>query len=89
MSAVFVSGIATGRAVNDPAAIVKGQCPPPKKGRQPAITDLAAAREMLGKADAEFARPVSNLALRLLALTTVRQGTIATIPWSEWPADLE
>ncbi|WP_428428728.1 tyrosine-type recombinase/integrase [Pararhizobium sp.] len=88
MSAVFVYGIATGRAANDPAAIVRGAMAPMKKGRQPAITDLAAAKEMLKKADAEFAHPVTKLALRILALTAVRPGTIATTPWAEWPADL-
>lgn len=84
MSAVFVYAIATGRAEADPAAVVKGAMAPLKKGRQPAITDLDKAREMLRKAEAETAHPVTKLALRILALTAVRPGTLIGTPWSEW-----
>lgn len=49
MSAVFVYAIASGRAENDPAAIVQGAMAPLKKGRQPAITDIEKAREILQK----------------------------------------
>lgn len=84
ISAIFVFAIASGRATNDPAAIVKGAMAPMKKGRQPAITDLEAARAMLAKAEAEPAHPVTKLALRLLALTVVRPGTLAGTPWAEW-----
>ncbi|OHV63840.1 integrase [Mesorhizobium sp. LCM 4577] len=85
MSAIFVYAVASGRADNDPAAIVKGAMAPMKKGKQPAIIDLDKAREMLAKAEAEPAHPVTKLALRILALTAVRPGTLATTPWSEWP----
>ena len=88
MSAVFVYAIATGRGENDPAAVVKGAMAPMKKGRQPAITDLDQARAMLAKAEAEPAHPVTKLALRILALTAVRPGTLTATPWSEW-ADLD
>lgn len=84
ISAIFVYAIASGRAVTDPAALVKGAMAPMKKGRQPAITDLAEARAMLQKAEAEHAHPVTKLALRILALTVVRPGTLAATPWSEW-----
>ncbi len=84
MSAVFVYAISTGRADSDPAAMVQKAMAPMKKGRQPAITDLAKAREMLQKVDAETAHPVTKLALRILALTAVRPGTLATTPWLEW-----
>jgi integrase len=84
MSAVFVYAVASGRAENDPAAMVKKAMAPMKKGKQPAITDLAKAREMLQKAEAEMAHPVTKLALRLLALTAVRPGTLTPTPWSEW-----
>jgi hypothetical protein len=76
--------MSSGRADNDPAAIVKGAMAPTKKGRQPAITNLDKAREMLAKAEAEPAHPVTKLALRIVALTTVRPGTLATTPWAEW-----
>lgn len=84
MSAVFVHAIATGRANGDPAATVQKAMAPLKKGRQPAITDLSKAREMLAKVDAEVAHPVTKLAIRILALTAVRPGTLAATPWFEW-----
>lgn len=84
MSAVFVYAISSGRADNDPAAVVKNAMAPLIKGKQPAITDLAKAREILLKVDAEPAHPVTKLALRILALTAVRPGTLATTPWVEW-----
>ncbi|MND20837.1 Prophage CP4-57 integrase [compost metagenome] len=83
MSAVFVYGIASGRAETDPAAIVQGAMAPLKKGRQPAITDLEQAREILRKVDREGAHPVTKLAIRLLALTSLRPGALAATPWSE------
>ncbi|TIW28756.1 MAG: DUF4102 domain-containing protein [Mesorhizobium sp.] len=86
MSAVFVYAVASGRADNDPAAMVKKAMAPMKKGKQPAITDLDKAREMLAKAESETAHPVTKLALRILALTAVRPGTLAATPWAEWPA---
>jgi integrase len=84
MSAVFVYAISTGRGEDDPAAIVQSAMAPMVKGRFPAITDLGQAREMLAKAEAEKAHPVTKLALRILALTAARPGTLTTTPWSEW-----
>ncbi|MBZ9794280.1 tyrosine-type recombinase/integrase [Mesorhizobium sp. ES1-4] len=86
MSAVFVYAVASGRAENDPAAMVKKAMAPMKKGKQPAVIDLGKAREMLVNAECETAHPVTKLALRILALTAVRPGTLATTPWAEWPA---
>ncbi len=86
MEAIFNFAISSGRAKTNPAAIVKGAMAPMIKGKQPAITDLGKAREMLIKAEAEHAHPVTKLALRILALTAVRPGTLATTPWEEWPA---
>lgn len=83
MSAVFVYAIASGRAENDPAAAVQKAMRPVKKGRQPAITDLAQAREVLRQVDATPASPVTKLALRLLVLTALRPGTLITTPWIE------
>lgn len=83
MSAVFVYAIASGRGENDPAAIVQGAMAPLKKGRQPAITDLEQAREILRKVDREGAHPTTKLAIRLLALTALRPGTLAKTPWAE------
>ena len=66
-------------------ALVAGQGMAPQlKGRNPAITDLAELRQMLAAVDAVAARPVTRLALRLLALTAVRQGELRIATWSEF-----
>jgi integrase len=84
MSAVFVYAIASGRAEDDPAAAVQKAMKPVKKGRQPAIKDLEQARDVLRRADATPASPVTKLALRLLALTALRPGTLIATPWIEF-----
>lgn len=83
MSAVFVFAIASGRGENDPAAIVQGAMKPIRKGRQPAVTDLEEAREILRKIDQQPSNPATRLAIRLLALTALRPGALATTPWEE------
>lgn len=88
MSAVFVYAISTGRAESDPAATVQSAMAPIRRGKFPAITDLEAARQMLAKAEAEKAHPVTKLANRILALTSVRSGTLLTTPWTEWTDEL-
>lgn len=84
MSAVFVFAIASGLAETDPAAIVQKALAPVRKGRQPAVTDLAKAREVLAAAEATPAHPTTQLALRLLAMTVVRPGTLIGTPWPEF-----
>lgn len=84
ISAVFVYAIASGRGTSDPAAVVRGAMAPMKKGRQPAITDVDKAREMLLRAWDTPAHPITKLGLRLLTLTAVRPGTLITTPWTEW-----
>lgn len=88
MSAVFVHAIACGIGENDSAAIVQKALKPLKKGLHPAITDLEQAREIIRRVDETPANPATKLALRLLALTAVRPGTLITTPWSEF-ADLD
>lgn len=83
ISAVFVYAIASGRAAADPAAVVKGALAPLIKGRQPAITTLAGARDILANVEKEAAHPVTKLAHRLLALTALRPGTLIATPWPE------
>ncbi len=83
ISAVCVYAIASGRAENDPAAIVKGALAPLRKGRQPAVLTLAAAREVVRAVEGTPSSPVTKLAHRLLALTVVRPGVITTVPWEE------
>lgn len=84
ISAVFA--IASGEAETDPAAIVRGAMAPMTKGRQPAIVDLDEARAMLRKAEAVPAHPITRLALRFLALTSVRPGELRGAAWAEFEA---
>lgn len=84
ISAVCCFAIATGRSEFDPAGPIISVMAPLKKGRQPAITDLNEAREILARAEATPAHPVTQLALRLLALTVVRPGTLIGTPWTEF-----
>ena len=84
MSAVFAFAVATGRAAGDPAAVVKGALAPLVKRRQPAVLSIEEARAVLAAVDATPAHLVTRLALRLLALTVVRPGTLAATPWAEF-----
>ncbi|MFT8723350.1 MAG: hypothetical protein ABF759_12380, partial [Acetobacter malorum] len=84
MSDVFVHAVATGRADHDPAAIVKAALRPVQRGRQPAITDIDQAREMIMKVEQSAAHPVTLLAFRLLYLTAVRPGEVRGALWQEF-----
>lgn len=84
ISAIFVYAISTGRATSDPAAIVQGALAHQNKGRFPAVTSVPAVRKLLNDVCATPGRPHVKLAIRLLALTFVRPGTLAATPWSEW-----
>ena len=83
ISAVFQFAIASGRAENDPAAVVKGALAPLVKGRQPAVETLEEARDLLQRVEAAAASPVTKLAHRFLALTAGRPGVINGLPWAE------
>jgi integrase len=85
ISGVYAYAIASGIADSDPAEKVGAALKPmPKKGRQPAITDIVELRRMLATVDADVARPVTRLALRLIALTAVRPGELRGAEWSEF-----
>lgn len=83
MSAVFVYAISSGRATLDPAATVQNAMAPLIKGRQPAVTDIDAARAMLRAVETTPAHPVTKLAIRLLALTVARPGPFSATTWAE------
>lgn len=83
MSAVFVFAIASGRGVNDPAAIVEGALAPLIKGKQPAVRTLEEAREVLKRCEEIPAHPVTRLAMRFLAITVVRPGELRGAAYSE------
>lgn len=83
IAAVFDYAIASGKADINPAVTVKGAMAPLVRGRQPAVTELAAARELLQRCEAMPAHPLTKLAHRLLAITALRPGTLISTPWEE------
>ena len=84
ISAVFVYGIAQGIVKDDPAERLGAVLKPLRKGRQPAITDLVPLQKMIVAAEEDHARPVTRLALRLLALTAVRPSELRGADWAEF-----
>lgn len=84
ISDVFVYAIAQGIAQTDPAEKLGAVLKPLRKGRQPAITDLVPLRKMILTAEEDPARPVTRLALRLLALTAVRPSELRGAEWREF-----
>ena len=84
VSAVFDFAISTSRATADPAAPVKGSLAPLIKGRQPAVKQIGEARAIVEAVESKPAHVLTRLAMRLLALTVVRPGTLVTTPWAEF-----
>ena len=84
ISAVFVYGIAAGVTKDDPAEKLGAVLKPLRKGRQPAITDLTRLQRMILDAEGDYARPITRLALRLLALTAVRPNELRGAQWAEF-----
>lgn len=85
VSAVFGYGIAEGLCAADPAATIgRALKPNPRGGKQPAVKDLASARELLRVMEASTSGPLTKLASRLLALTAVRPGVVRAATWAEF-----
>lgn len=84
ISAVFVYAIAEGIAQSDPAEKLGAVLKPLRKGRQPAIVDLVPLRTMIITAEEDYARPITRLALRFLALTAVRPSELRGAVWDEF-----
>ena len=84
ISAVFAYAISEGVVALDPAAQVgKALKPLPKRGRQPALTDVDEARGVLVAAEASGASPITKFASRFLALTQSRPGMVRGVAWDE------
>ena len=84
ISAVFAFAIAEGITDHDLAAIVARALTPPAPPRhQPALLDVASARELLAAADRVDASASIKLASRFLALTAVRLAAVRGARWSE------
>jgi len=84
ISGVFVFAIAKGIAQSDPAEKLGAVLKPLRKGRQPAITDLVRLRAMIIAAEEDYARPITRLGLRFLALTAVRPSELRGASWDEF-----
>jgi integrase len=84
ISAVFVYAIAKGIAESDPAEKLGPALKPLRRGRQRAITNLTELRKMIDEVEQDHARPVTRLAMRLLALTAVRPSELRGARWSEF-----
>lgn len=84
ISGVFIYAVAQGIAQTDPAEKLGAVLKPLRKGRQPAITDLALLKKMINDAEGDRARPLTRLALRLLALTAVRPNELRGAEWWEF-----
>ncbi len=84
LSSVFVFAIAKGLAQFDPAEKLRAVLQPLRKGRQPAITDLASLRAMIVAAEEDYVRPITRLGLRFLALTAVRPSELRGARWEEF-----
>jgi integrase len=85
ISAVFVYGIASGICADDPAAIIMRAMAPMKvAGLRPALTTIEEARQIIADCDAADGTPNIKLAMRLLALTSVRPGELVGTAWDEF-----
>ncbi|WP_084455022.1 tyrosine-type recombinase/integrase [Novosphingobium rosa] len=84
ISMVFIYAIANGVAVRDPAEKLGAILKPLRKRRQPAITDIKQLSTMIDDAESDYARPITRLALRLLALTAVRPNELRGARWEEF-----
>jgi integrase len=84
ISMVFIYAIANGQAMRDPAEKLGAVLKPLRKRRQPAITDIKQLSAMIDDAESDYARPVTRLALRLLALTAVRPNELRGARWEEF-----
>ncbi|CAN5466812.1 tyrosine-type recombinase/integrase [soil metagenome] len=84
ISAVFIYAIAKGIAELDPAEKLSAALKPLRRGRQPAITNLEQLRKMIDDAEGDYARPITRLALRFLALTAVRPNELRGARWDEF-----
>ncbi|MEJ5978814.1 integrase arm-type DNA-binding domain-containing protein [Novosphingobium sp. PS1R-30] len=83
ISASFEYAIAQGWAEKDPSEKLGSVLKSVKRGRQPAITDLARLQKMIRDAEADYARPITRYALRFIALTAVRPNELHGGAWAE------
>lgn len=81
---IFRYGIATGRCERDPATDLRGALAPAKHRNFAAITDPAAAGELLRAIDGFRGTLVVQAALRLAPLLFVRPGELRKAEWDQF-----
>ncbi len=84
---IFRYAIATGRAVRDPSADLKGAITPVKHGHMATITDPKKIGGLLRAIDGYKGTPVAECALRLAPLLFVRPGELRHAEWAEIDLD--
>ena len=84
---IFRYAVATGRANNDPAGVLKGALPPVKRGHFAALTDPKKVGPLLRVLDGYEGSLIVRCALRLAPLVFVRPGELRRAEWSD--IDLE
>lgn len=87
LSQIFRYAIATGRALRDPAADLRGALPSVRSRHFPAITDPKAIGALLRDLDGYQGTFITRCALQLAPLLFVRPGELRQAEWAEF--DLE
>ena len=87
LSQVFRYAVATGRALRDPAADLRGALPPVKVKHFASITDPKAIGALLRDLDGYEGSFVTRCALQLAPLLFVRPGELRRGEWSEFDFD--
>jgi integrase len=83
IGSIFRYAVATGRAVNDPTAALKGALMSPVVRHRAAIVEPAGLGELLRGIDGYNGMPEVRGGLQLLALTFVRPGELRGAQWTE------
>jgi integrase len=86
-SQVFRYAVATGRAMRDPCADLRGALPPAKHENFPAITEPSMVAELLRAIDGFRGTFIVQCALRLSPLFFVRPGELRTAVWKDFDFD--
>jgi len=81
---VFRYAIATGRALRDTSADLRGAIPPTKKKHHPSITDPNKIGELLKAIDNYQGSLITKCALKLAPLVFVRPGELRKAEWKEF-----
>ena len=87
MGRVFRFAIATGRATNDPTAVLTGALVVHRVRHHPAITDPAAVGQLLRAIDGVDGSRVVKSALQIMALCFPRPGELRHAEWPEVDLD--